>query len=172
MWWSAACSSPLLQCSSLLAIYFSRVCLLQVCMEISSLPFPHSLVGLQHPTLSSECPFQFLVYYSVFFLAGRGPVCPGAYAGFIPRMVVGILHAAYLLTCWCTSPKQVWSWHVVVWEPSCFLGVTWSGVALYWLGAQGSWVLLLLGVFFLPSLAPASQQDFWFMELMLSASSL
>jgi hypothetical protein len=39
------------------------------------------------------------------------------------------------------------------------------------LGVQGVRVLILLGVFFLPSVAPASQQDFWFMELTLSASA-
>jgi hypothetical protein len=32
--------------------------------------------------------------------------------------------------------------------------------------------LLLLGVFFLLCVTPASQQDFWFMELTLSASFL
>jgi hypothetical protein len=31
--------------------------------------------------------------------------------------------------------------------------------------------LILLGALFLPSVAPASQQDFWFTELMLSAST-
>jgi hypothetical protein len=43
---------------------------------------------------------------------------------------------------------------------------------LYWLGVQGVKVLVLLGVFFLPSVAPASQQDFWFMELTLSVWSI
>jgi hypothetical protein len=42
-----------------------------------------------------------------------------------------------------------------------------------WAGVQGvDDVLILLGVFFLPSVAPVSQQDFLFMELKLSASSL
>jgi hypothetical protein len=42
---------------------------------------------------------------------------------FIPGVAVGILHAAYLFTCWSASPKQVWSQHLVAWEPSCFLSV-------------------------------------------------
>jgi hypothetical protein len=58
------------------------------------------------------------------------------------------------------SPKQVWSWHLVVWEPSSFLSATWHGEALYVLGAQGFEVLILVGAFFLPSVATASQQNF------------
>jgi hypothetical protein len=57
-------------------------------------------------------------------------------------------------------PKQVWSWNLVVWEPSCFLSVTWCEESLYRLGVQGFKVLILLGAFFLPSVAPAFQQDF------------
>jgi hypothetical protein len=73
---------------------------------------------------------------------------------------VWILHAPYLLTHCSVSPKWVWSWHNVAWEPSCFLCAMWHGEALYGLGFQGVRVLLILGGFFLPSLAPASQQDF------------
>jgi hypothetical protein len=39
-------------------------------------------------------------------------------------------------------------------------------------GDSGCRVLLLLGGSFLPSVAPASQQDFWFMEFTLSVSTL
>jgi hypothetical protein len=78
---------------------------------------------------------------------------------------------AHLLVCHM-SPKQVWSWCVVVWESSCFLSVMWCGEALYQLGVQGAKVLILLGAFFLPSVALVPQQDFWFTELTLSASSL
>jgi hypothetical protein len=45
-------------------------------------------------------------------------------------------------------------------EPSWFLSVMWSGEALCRLGVWDVRVLLLLGVFYLPSVAPASQQDF------------
>jgi hypothetical protein len=40
------------------------------------------------------------------------------------------------------------------------------------LRVQGVKVLILLCALFLPSVAPASQQDFWFTELTLSASAL
>jgi hypothetical protein len=70
------------------------------------------------------------------------------------------------------SPKQVWSQHLMVQEPSCFLGVMWHREALYMLGIQDVKALILLGAFFLPSVAPVSQQSFWFMELSLSASAL
>jgi hypothetical protein len=53
----------------------------------------------------------------------------------------------------------------VAWEFSCFLSVIRHGEV------QGVEVLILLGALFLPSVAPASQQDFWFTELMLSASA-
>jgi hypothetical protein len=36
----------------------------------------------------------------------------------------------------------------------------WGEEALYGLGVQGVEVLILLGALFLPSVAPASQQDF------------
>jgi hypothetical protein len=59
-----------------------------------------------------------------------------------------------------------WWW----WECSCFLSVRWCGEAFYWLGVQGVEVLIVLGALFLPSVAPASQHDFSFTGLMLSAS--
>jgi hypothetical protein len=69
------------------------------------------------------------------------------------------------------SPKQVWSQHLAALEPSCFLSVTWHGEALYVLGVQGV-KHLILSTFFLPGVAPVSQQDFSFTELMLSVSAL
>jgi hypothetical protein len=41
-----------------------------------------------------------------------------------------------------------------------FLSVTWHREASFGLGVQGVKVFILLGAFFLPSVAPASQQDF------------
>jgi hypothetical protein len=120
-----------------------------------TLPSP---VCSEQPAISVACPFQFLVYYSVFFV-GCGSVFQGARLVY-PGGVVGILCATYLLTCWPAAPKQVWSQCLVVWEPSYFLSVMWHEEALYRLGIQGFRVLLLLGGFFLPSVAPASQQDF------------
>jgi hypothetical protein len=66
---------------------------------------------------------------------------------------------AHLLGFWM-SPKQVWSQCLAAPELSCFLSVMWYGEALYRLRIQGVKVLILLGAFFLPSMAPASQQDF------------
>jgi hypothetical protein len=66
---------------------------------------------------------------------------------FIPAVAVGVPCAAYLLSCWSTSPSQVGSQYLVVWEPSWFLSVMWHGEAMCGLGAQGVVVLLLLGVF-------------------------
>jgi hypothetical protein len=114
--------------------------------------------------------FQFLGFF--FWWGGGGVSLPRGLCWFVPGVAMGVPCAAYLLTCWSASPKQVWSWSLVTWEPSWFLSVMWCGEALYGLGVQGVGVLLLLGGFFLPSVAPVSQQDFWFMELTLSASSL
>jgi hypothetical protein len=58
------------------------------------------------------------------------------------------------------SLKQVWSWLLVVAEPSSFLSITWCGEAFYRLGVHGVEVLILVCALFLPSAAPASQQDF------------
>jgi hypothetical protein len=102
----------------------------------------------------------FFFVFLVFFFAWRGVTLSRGLCCFIPGVAVGIPHAAYLLTCWSASPKQVWSQHLSAWEPSWFLSVTWHGEALYRLGFQSVRVLLLLDGFFLPSVAPASQQDF------------
>jgi hypothetical protein len=69
------------------------------------------------------------------------------------------VRAAYLLTCWSTSLRQVWSQCLAVWEP-LFLSVTWCGEAFCGLRVRGVGLLLILGGFFLPGVAPASQQDF------------
>jgi hypothetical protein len=58
------------------------------------------------------------------------------------------------------SPKQAWSLHLAMQKPSCFLSVMWCGEGSYGLGVQGIRLLILLGGFFLPSVAPASQQNF------------
>jgi hypothetical protein len=116
----------------------------------------------------------FLIYYSVFCFCfvGRVSVCPGVYAGFSQGWLweYHMMLGAHLLVCQM-SAKQIWSWHLVALEHSCCLSVTWHGEAFYRLGIQGVEVLILLCAFFLPSVAPVSQLDFWFIEL-LSASPL
>jgi hypothetical protein len=145
-WRSAPCPSPLLQCAQ------------------STPP----------PLLSF--PFYFLVYYSVFclfVLRGRGQSVQGALLIY-PRGGCGITVChlfAHLLVCWM-SPKQVWSWRLAARETSCFLSVMCCGKALYGLWFQIVDVFILLGVFFLPSVAQVSQEVFWFTELMLSPSAL
>jgi hypothetical protein len=79
-------------------ICLSSLCLLKVRMEISSLLLPASPVHLEHPTPFAAL-FQFLVYYSVFF-AGMGVSLSRVLCWFILGVSVGILSAAYLLTCW------------------------------------------------------------------------
>jgi hypothetical protein len=93
--------------------------------------------------------FQFLVYCSWL-----GESC----------MMLG----AHLLVCWM-SPRQVWSQHLVAWQPSSFLSVRWCGEAFYRLGVQYVEVLILLAALFLPSVAPVSQWGFGVSELTLSA---
>jgi hypothetical protein len=91
---------------------------------------------------------------------------------FISRVAVGIWCVTYLLTCWSASPKKVWSWHLVVWEPSWFLSVMWCGEAFTVWRFRVSEFWFFLVVFFLPTVAPAPQQNFLFTELRLSASFL
>jgi hypothetical protein len=131
----------------LLPFYLSSLCLLKVTMEISSLLLPSSLACSEHTAPSAVCPFQFLVYYSVFF-CGMGVSLSRGLCWFIPGVAVGIPPATYLLICWSPSPKQVWSQYLVAKEPSCFFSITWHGEALYGLRVQGVRVLILLGSFF------------------------
>jgi hypothetical protein len=135
-------------CHLLSASYFCRLCLLKVHMESSSLLLPPSLVHSKHPAFCAACPFQFLAYYLLlFFFVGWGSVCPGSYAD-LSQGWLGMPHAAYLLTCWSVSLKQVWSWHLAAWETSCFFSVTSHGEALWGLGAQGVIVFLILSGYF------------------------
>jgi hypothetical protein len=135
-----------------------------------SCPTPFSSV--LRPPCPICCVFLFCSLLILFFSHGVGVSLSRELCWFIPGVAMGILRASYLLTCWSASPKQVWNHCLLVREPSCFLSVTWHIETLYGLGVQGVRVLILLGGFFLPSVAPASQTNFWSMELMLSASAL
>jgi hypothetical protein len=115
--------------------------------------------------------FLFIIQGFFFFLQGRGgSVCSGGYAG---------LYQGWL-----------WEYHVPLicssvglldvsqggFKPeSCSLGAllfSWCNTAQRsFVQAGGSWCWSFpIGAFFLPSVTPASQQDFWFTELTLSAS--
>jgi hypothetical protein len=93
-------------------------------------------------------------------LQGRGLICPGAMLVY-PRVAVGIPYDA-----WCSPAGLLDVFQAGLdlasssTELSCFLSVTWHGEILYRLGVQCVKVLILLGTLFLPSMAPASQQDF------------
>jgi hypothetical protein len=149
------------------------LCLLKVHMEMSSLHLTPSPVQLEHPAASASCSFSAPCLLFTFFVCGaEGQSVQWARLVY-PRGGFGSTACclfAHLLVCWM-SPKQFWSWCLAACEPSCFLSVMWHGEALYGLRVQRVEALILLGAFFLPSVAPASQQNFWFMELMLSASA-
>jgi hypothetical protein len=167
MWRAAPCNSPFFWCRSLSAVYFCRLCLLKGHVEFRSLLLPLPLVCSNYLALSSACPFQFLFYYSGFFVLSCG---------------AGVSLSRGL--CWFI-PGELWEYHMsLICSPVClhlpsrfgagvswcgnpmgFLSVTWHGEALYGLGVWGVWFLLR-------SMAPVSQQDFWFTKLTLSASSL
>jgi hypothetical protein len=107
-----------------------------------------------------------------FFFAGQGVSLPRGLCWFILVVAGGILCDAWRSPVWSAECLQsrfgasVWQW----WEPSCFLGVMWCGEAFHRLAVQSVEVLILLGALFLPSVASASQQCFWFTEVTLSAS--
>jgi hypothetical protein len=64
-------------------VCLSRLCLLKVCMKISSLPFLSSLVHSVYPAPSAACSFSVpcLLFSIFFFFAWQGSVSPGGYAG-------------------------------------------------------------------------------------------
>jgi hypothetical protein len=121
--------------------------------------------------------FQFTVYCSVFVLfylcqEWGGSVCPGSYAG-LSQGWLGeyyVMLGAHLFGMLNVSQAGL-ELLSDSWEPSCFFSVMWCGEAFCGLGVQGVEVLILLSSLFLQSVAPASQQGFWFMELTLSASA-
>jgi hypothetical protein len=131
MWRAAPCSLPPslvegLACWLLLQALFTE----SLHGEQLLAPSPFS-GALKAPCLSAAFPFQFLVYYSVFFY-GAGVSLSGGLCWFIPGVAVWVPHAVYLLTCCSASHKQIWSWHLAVRVPSWFLSIkTRCGEALY-----------------------------------------
>jgi hypothetical protein len=110
--------------------------------------------------------FQLLVYYSDFFFPffslGGGQSVQGAMLIYhVLLSSPGDLHV----------PKQSGSWHLVAWEPSWFLHLSWSRDAVRGLGVWRSWSFASSWWIFLPGVSPASLQDFT-LGSMLSASSL
>jgi hypothetical protein len=146
-------------------------------MEISSLSLPTSLMHLEHTppccvlVFSSFFIVQFFLCF-FFFSAGQGVLQPRGLCWFIPGWLgeYCMMPGPHLLICWI-SPKQVWSQQLVVRKLPCFICVIWHGEAFHGLGVQAAKVLMFFGALFLPSVAPAFQQCFWFTDLMLSASA-
>jgi hypothetical protein len=101
-------------------------------------------------------------FFLLLFLLGGGSVCPGEYAGL----------------------SQGWLWEycmTLICSPVGLLDVSQAGLepasgdtgALLFSQCKVVWrSFVQAGAFFLPSVAAVSQQDFLFMELMLSASTL
>jgi hypothetical protein len=105
------------------------------------------------------CVFLFSSLFIIqFFLGGGLEISLSrGYAGLFQGWLweYCLMLGAHLLVCWMSS-KQVWSQCLEVWEPSC--NVAWR--RFYGLGVQVVQVSIFLGAFFLPSVAPAPQQDF------------
>jgi hypothetical protein len=189
-------------CHLLLAIYFCRLCLLKVHVESSSLfPPPFSgggacllatfagFVYWEFAWRAAPCSFPLLwctqstlpvccVSFSVpcllfsFFLWGRGQSVWGAMLVY-PRggcVSTTCCLFAHLLLCISQADLELASGSAGALLVSQYKNQVWRSSV--WLGVCSVGVLLILGCFFLPSVAPASQQDFWFRDLMLSASSL
>jgi hypothetical protein len=114
--------------------------------------------------------FQFIFNCSFFFCIGVS--LPKGLCWLISGVAGGIPCDAWCSPDWSSEclPSRfragVWRWQ----QPSCFLSVTCCGEAFYRLGAQGIEVLIFLSALYLPSVAPVSQQDFWFTECTLCAS--
>jgi hypothetical protein len=128
---------------------------------------PLLLWSSKSPALFATCLFQFSIYYSVFFnFVGQRSVCPGDYAGLSQGWLWGY-HVP--LICSPVSLRLPSRLRVGALLVSPY-NVAWRSYV--WAGDSGCWIFASSWWFFLPGVSPASQQDFYFMELTLSASSL
>jgi hypothetical protein len=175
--WSATCPtsgsglSPAHRWSSCL----SSLCLLKVQAEITPCSSPFSCALSEFLLLLLCACFQFFDYCSwffVFFFLQGGQSAQGL-RWFIPGLAGGIPCDSWHSPVWSTECLPSRFGDGVWWQeqPSNFLSITWYGKTFYRLGVQGVEVLILLGALSVPSVAPASQQSFWFTELILSASA-
>jgi hypothetical protein len=106
-----------------------------------------------------------LVFISLFiqgFFFVGGVSLPRGIYWFIPGVAGGIPHDTWHSPVWSAEclPSRLGAGIWQRQQPSCFLSVKWCGEAFHELGVQGVENLILLGALFLPSVAPASQQDF------------
>jgi hypothetical protein len=115
-----------------------------LCGEV---PLPLSLeLKVPQPLCYMSFSVACLLFSFFFFCEADVSLSRGLW-WFIPGVAVGVPCAAYLLTCWSASPKQVRSWHLAVQEPSWLLCILWCGETICRLGFGGVEVLPLLGVF-------------------------
>jgi hypothetical protein len=98
----------------------SSLYLLNVHMEITSLPFLPSPMCSEHPIPSAVCSFSDPCLLFSFFYSGAEFSLSRGLCWFIPRVAVGIWCAAYFLTCCFVSPKQVWCRHLRCRSPPVF----------------------------------------------------
>jgi hypothetical protein len=139
---------------------FPAICLLKVHVEISSLLFP-LLWCTASCLLCCMFVFSSLFIVQCFFFSGWGGQSVQGAMLFIPGVTVAIPRDS-----WCSPvglpnvSQAVLERCLAVWEPSCFLSVTWCGEAFHRLGVQDVELLILLGALFPPSVAPVSQQYF------------
>jgi hypothetical protein len=117
----------------------SRLCLLRVRVEISSLHLPLSLVHLQLPNPYAACSFSVpcLLFSFVFFFAGGGSVFPGGYAGLSEGWLweYHLMFGAHLWSAGCVQSRfgtDIW-WHG---SPLFQCNVAWSFVQAGGLGRR------------------------------------
>jgi hypothetical protein len=168
---AAPCLSLILQWRELLGGYFCKLCLLKVHVEISYFPLPPSLVHSKHPTLSAACVLLSSLFIIQLFLWGGSQSVQGALLVY-PRGGCGSTACclfSYPLVCISQAGLELVSGGTgVLLFSQC--NVAWK--SFVWAGDSSCQSFVILHGFFLPSVAPVSQQDFWFTELKLSASSL
>jgi hypothetical protein len=149
----------------------SSLCLLKVHVEISYFPLPPSLVHSKHPTLSAACVLLSSLFIIQLFLWGGSQSVQGALLVY-PRGGCGSTACclfSYPLVCISQAGLELVSGGTgVLLFSQC--NVAWK--SFVWAGDSSCQSFVILHGFFLPSVAPVSQQDFWFTELKLSASSL
>jgi hypothetical protein len=121
---------PLLPSPASLFIYSS----------VRDFPSPPTL-ALRAPCALCYVSFVIVVVYSLwvfsFFSLGGGQSVQGAMLTW-PRVVCGstAYHLAHLVVCISWAGR---SWYLVAQEPSWFLHLTWSRVAVHGLGVWRSW---------------------------------
>jgi hypothetical protein len=123
-----------------LVTWLSSLCLLNVWMEISSLPFPPSLVCLQYSVPSAVCSFLVpCLLCSFFFFCRVGGQSVQRLYWFIPRVAVQHL----VLTCWSARclPNRSGDAGALL-----FFSVIWHGEVSYGLRFSVSkfWFFLVL----------------------------